>query len=114
MAIFDIDDFDNIEFRLPTKTSTPVVITLPPLDCVAPQDMEAVGKKIEEENPAQPSEIVRLFLMHFATTKEQRTAIDKLVTRQLVQLDKIWTRESGITVGESEHSTDSSSEETEK
>lgn len=110
MASFVIDDFEHIEFHIPSKTGKSIVLSLPPLDCVYPEDLAEITKKIEESALNVPTEVVRIFLGHFATTKEQRAAVDKLVARQLTQIDKIWTKESGITVGESEPSTDTSSE----
>lgn len=112
MAVFDIDAFGNLTFNLPAGDGVKVEISVPPLDCVAPADIEAVNDKIEQVEHITPVESVRIMLAHYATTEAQKNAIEALVARQLLQIDAIWTKESGITLGESEPSTDTSSQKT--
>ena len=57
-------------------------------------------------------EIMRLFLLHFNNTQAKKDAINKLVQRQLLEIDRIWSQESGIQLGESSPSTGTPSGET--
>lgn len=111
MATFTIDTFDNLTFNVPTADGTLIGIDVPPLDCIAPADIEAVNKKLAEMGKLTPVESVRVLLAHYAHTEAQQKAVAGLVARQITQIDEIWTKESGITVGESGDSTDSSSVE---
>ncbi|CAB0628053.1 hypothetical protein [Corynebacterium diphtheriae] len=110
MATFDIDVFDNISFNLPGKSGKKIELQVPPLDCFTPDDIDAINGKLKELETITPTESVRVMLAHYAKTEAQKSAVTGLVARQITQIDEIWTKESGITVGESEPSTDTSSE----
>lgn len=117
---FSIDGFDMIEFDIPAGKGKKITLSVPPYDCVAPADTAAMneqlraleGKELDFANdPNQnAAALVRLMLKHFNPGKQKGDAIDALVPRQLAQIDELWTKESGMTVGESSTSTDESSE----
>lgn len=110
---FDISGFDNIEFNIPAGKDKKVTITIPPVDCLHSTDVTAVQNEAEKQNIGEGSfEIMRLFLLHFNNTQVKKDAINKLVQRQLVEIDRIWGQESGIPLGESLPSTGTPSGET--
>lgn len=113
MAAFTIDDFENIDFHIPDGKGKLVTISVPPLDCIAPRDLNVITKALEEDPTEIPVEITRRFLLHFATTKAVRDAVEELPARQMSQIDELWAKESGVPVGESEDSTATSAVETE-
>lgn len=110
---FDIPGFDNIEFNIPAGKDKKITITIPPADCLYPTDINAIQNEAEKQHIGNGSvEIMRLFLLHFNNTQAKKDAISKLVQRQLVEIDRIWSQESGIPLGESLPSTDTPSGET--
>ena len=110
---FDIPGFDDIEFNIPAGKDKKITITIPPVDCLYPTDVTAIQNEAEKQHIGNGSvEIMRLFLLHFNNTQAKKDAISKLVQRQLVEIDRIWSQESGIPLGESLPSTDMSSEGT--
>lgn len=114
---FTIDGFENIDFKLPHGKGKYVTVNVPPYDCITPQDMDKIKDKIKELGDSidvlPPTEVVRIFLLQFSNTKAQREAIEALPARQLGQVDEIWSKESGLSMGESEDSTATSAVETE-
>ena len=110
---FDIPGFDDIEFTIPSGKDKKITITIPPVDCLYPTDVTAIQNEAEKQHIGNGSvEIMRLFLLHFNNTQAKKDAISKLVQRQLIEIDRIWSQESGIPLGESLPSTDMSSEGT--
>ena len=110
---FDIPGFDDIEFNIPAGKDKKITITIPPVDCLYPTDINAIQNETEKRHIGNDSvEIMRLFLLHFNNTQAKKDAINKLVQRQLVEIDRIWSQESGIPLGESLPSTDTPSGET--
>ena len=110
---FDIPGFDNIEFNISAGKGKKITITIPPVDCLHSTDVTAVQNEAEKQNIGEGSfEIMRLFLLHFNNTQVKKDAINKLVQRQLVEIDRIWGQESGIPLGESLPSTGTPSGET--
>ena len=110
---FDIPGFDNIEFTIPSGKDKKITITIPPVDCLYPTDVTAIQNEAEKQHIGNDSvEIMRLFLLHFNNTQAKKDAINKLVQRQLVEIDRIWSQESGIPLGESLPSTSTPSGET--
>ena len=110
---FDISGFDNLEFNIPAGKDKKITITIPPVDCLYPTDVTAIQNEAEKQHIGKDSvEITRLFLLHFNNTQAKKDAINKLVQRQLVEIDRIWGQESGILLGESSPSTSMPSGET--
>ncbi len=133
---FEIEMFEPIEFDIPAGKDKKVTVSVPPFDCFDPKDVEAMNKKLREyeqpevadtvedvNNPLQNgAALVRFLLKFFNPGKEKHTAIDKLVPRQLNEIDKVWTENSNLpdvdgaplstleAVGESEPSTSESSQ----
>lgn len=117
---FSIDGFDMIEFDIPAGKGKKLTLSVPPYDCIPLADSEAMneqlraleGKELDFVNDPNhnAAALVRLMLKHFNPGKQKADAIDGLVPRQLSQIDKLWEKESGLTVGESSTSTDESSE----
>ena len=121
MAFVISNDFDPIEFEIPAGKTKTVTLTVPPYDCIPPKDIDEMNKALEEyegndeisdvRNPTKyvPA-LLRFQLKHFNPGKQKADAIDALTVRQLNEIDKIWTAKSEVTLGESETSTDDSSE----
>lgn len=110
---FDIPGFDDIEFTIPAGKDKKITITIPPADCLYPTDVTAIQNEAEKQHIGNDSvEIMRLFLLHFNNPQAKKDAISKLVQRQLVEIDRIWSQESGIQLGESLPSTNTPSEGT--
>lgn len=118
---FDIGgDFDLLEFNIPAGKNKTVMITVPPIDCVSPADIEAINKKLRELEDQEldlvndPNRnvlaLVKLQLKHFNPAKQKADAIDALLPRWIRQIDKIWTDSSEMDLGESSPSTEESSE----
>lgn len=116
---FDIDSFDLIEFDIPAGRDRKITLTVPPLDCFSPEDVESMNQQVElldtpdiidANNPAKSATaLIRFMIKFFNPGKQKAEAIDALVPRQLAQIDRLWTKESGIELGESEPSTEESS-----
>lgn len=110
---FEIPGFDNIEFTISSGKGKKITIAIPPVDCLYPTDVTAIQNEAEKQHIGNGSvEIMRLFLLYFNNTQAKKDAINKLVQRQLVYIDRIWSQESGIRLGESLPSTDTPSEGT--
>lgn len=117
---FEIDSFDRIEFDIPAGRDKKVTLSVPPLDCFAPEDVAEMNKQMEEldksdlpdaQNPLKSATaLIRFMVKYFNPGKQKADAIDSLVPRQLNQIDKLWTEESGIDLGESVPSTDESTQ----
>lgn len=151
-----IDGFEKLTFEIPAGKGKWVEISVPPIDCFSPDDVEKMNAELavlrevdasvrerlveayeaaratdplDEEalakattdlsiydqragrNPnANPVELHRFFLAYFNPTKAKRDAIEALVPRMVSEIAKVWEKESGITPGEFEDSTESSSE----
>lgn len=123
MTSFDINSFDNIEFTVPAGKDKSITLVVPPMDCMAPAEVEKLNKFLEDINEddsirdeLKPGKdqtgaaLVRSMLKFFNQTKAKTEAIDNLVPRQLTAIDRHWAEESGIDMGESEGSSESSSE----
>ena len=110
---FDIPGFDNIEFNIPAGKDKKITITIPPVDCLYPTDIVAIQNEMDKQHIKNGSvETMRLFLLYFNNTQAKKDAISKLVQRQLGEIYRIWSQESGIPLGESLPSTDTPSEGT--
>lgn len=118
---FEIDGFDLIEFDIPAGKDKKITLSVPPFDCILPSDsakmteelekFEADEKLLDVQNPTKNAiALARFMLKYFNPGKQKADAIDALVTRQVMQIDAIWSKESGIELGESSPSTDESSE----
>ena len=120
MAFVISADFEPIEFEIPAGKTKTVTLTVPPFDCIPPRDLDEMNKALEEyegndeisdiHNPTKyiPA-LLRFQLKHFNPGKQKADAIDDLTVRQLNEIDKIWSKRSDATLGESEASTDDSS-----
>ena len=65
----------------------------------------------DQQNPMKSATaLIRFMVKYFNPGKQKADAIDALVPRQLNQIDQLWTKESGIELGESEASTEESTE----
>lgn len=115
---FSIKTWENLEFEIPGTGGKPLTISVPPLDCLEPSDVKKINKEIEEtpddadplnDPRVNPVAMLKTMLAFYQPRKVQRDAIWALVPRQVNEINEIWERESGATVGESEPSTDSSS-----
>lgn len=118
---FEIDAYEPLEFDIPAGKDKKITLSVPPLDCFPPADTAEMNKKLaalgQDENLADVDNptvnavaMVRFLLKHFNPGKQKADAIDALVERQIRQIDAIWSKESGIELGESSPSTDESSE----
>lgn len=121
---FKIDAVEQevIEFEIPAaKGSGTVIVSLPPLDCLSNRDYERLDKAVEELNndDSIPTRLkpkfnamaaIQTALKTFNTGKAKYDAIDGLVDRQLKAIDSHWAEESKVSMGESEPSTEKSSE----
>lgn len=116
---FDIGgDFELLEFNIPAGKNKTVTITVPPLDCLAPSDVDEINKQLRElegqdlELVHDPNRnviaLIKFQLKYFNPAKQKADAIDALLPRWVKQIDKIWTEKSDVTMGESEPSTDAS------
>ncbi|WP_408930756.1 hypothetical protein ACKFR8_05070 [Corynebacterium axilliensis] len=110
MAFTVSTTFDNIEVVIPAADGEgSVTLSLPPLDCFSPKQVDAINKALEK-NPkahANGAEALRTMLLSFAAEKHEKAAISALWARQLTEIDEYWQKESGMKVGESSPSTDS-------
>lgn len=110
MTAFKIYTFENLEFNIPAGGDKSITVTVPPLDCVDPKDLQKINEDAKENPITEAYGMTRRILLYFNTSKAKQDAINKLVERQLKAIDGIWAKESGVTVGESEPSTGTSSE----
>lgn len=119
---FEIGGFENIEFDIPAGKDKKLTITVPPIDCISPDDVAAMNKQLEAyeaneeladvQNPAKyGAALLRFQLKYFNPGKQKADAIDALVDRQLRHIDRIWGKSAEIDLGESEPSTDESSDD---
>lgn len=119
---FEIGGFENIEFDIPAGKGKKLTITIPPIDCISPDDVAAMNKQLEAyeaneeladvQNPAKyGAALLRFQLKYFNPGKQKADAIDALVDRQLHHIDRIWSKSAEIDLGESEPSTDESSDD---
>lgn len=116
---FDIDSFDRIEFDIPAGRDKKLTLSVPPFDCFTPDEVAEMNEQAEAldsedtpdvQNPMRSgTALVRFMLKYFNPGKQKHEAIDALVPRQLMQVDRIWTEESGFELGESLPSTGESS-----
>lgn len=112
-------DFEPLEFNIPAGKGKTVTITLPPIDCVAPSDIEAMNEQMREMEDQDllpvrdPNKSVaaqlRLQLKYFNPQKQKSDAIDALPLRYVNQIVKIW-EDSEMSMGEYEPSTDASTQ----
>ncbi|PIS66275.1 hypothetical protein AZH46_04090 [Corynebacterium striatum] len=104
MALTVSTTFEDIAVIIPAATGDkPVTLTLPPLDCFRPQQVDAINKLLEEHPTARTNgaDAMRVMLDYFATTKGQKAAVAQLIARQIEEIDTYWQEESGMKVGES-------------
>lgn len=124
MAIV-FDAFENYEIELPkTKGTGTVTISFPPADCLTPDDVEALNKKLDALNDDDsvpdrlkpkyaPLEAIREMLLHFNTGKTAQETIKGMVQRHLKKIDDLWANDmEELTGGKSEDSAGSSSAKT--
>lgn len=112
-------DFESLEFNIPAGKGKTVTITVPPIDCVAPSDIEAINEQMREMEDQDllpvndPNKSVaaqlRLQLKHFNPQKQKADAIDALPVRFVNQIVKIW-EDSEMSMGEYEPSIDASTQ----
>lgn len=119
---FQLSTYTDIEIPIPNSKGEIITLTLPPIDCLTPAQIDAVEAEMDKvpedtlpvRNPRKSSHAhTRFFLCHFNPGKEKHDAIWGLVGRHVEEVAAYWNKESGITLGESEPSTDSSSAKTE-
>lgn len=112
MTAFKIDAFENLEFDIPAGNKKSITISVPPLDCWSRDQSEAISELVAEAAKGQPQAFfsTRIALLYFTDDADAKAAVEALVPRQLKAIDDIWAKESGISVGESLPSTDSSSD----
>lgn len=120
MAFEITNDFTPVEFDIPAGKDKKVTLSVPPMDCISPSDVDAMNKQLEAfedadvedaRNPLKDAAaLLRFQLKYFNPGKQKADLIDGLVVRQLRQIDKHWAEASQIDMGESETSTDDSSE----
>ena len=126
MSSFEIKNFDNLEFTIPAGKDKSITLTVPPMDCMTPAEVQRLNDYIEELNQDESvpdsvkpgkdqtgASLVRSMLKFFNSAKAKADAIDNLVPRQLAEIDKHWAEESGIDMGKSSQSTEESSESAE-
>lgn len=112
-------DFESLEFNIPAGKGKTVTITVPPIDCVAPSDIEAINEQMRamedqdllpvNDPNKSPAAQIRLQLKHFNPQKQKADAIDALPVRFVNQIVKIW-EDSEMSMGEYEPSTDVSTQ----
>lgn len=116
---FTVPSFEHINFEIPNGKGGTVELSVPPLDCLEPVDVEKMNASLQEipedtpqiRNPnVNPTALIQHMLAYYATRKEQREAIWSLVPRQVKALNEHWEANSELRLGESEPSTESSSE----
>lgn len=116
---FEIESFDMLEFDVPAGKGKKLTLTVPPMDCLDPADVEKMNTELKEigenfegdtiNNPTvNGAALVRFMLKFYNPGKAKADVIDTLVPRQLSAIDEVWSEQSGITLGESEPSTDES------
>lgn len=119
---FEIGGFEDIEFDIPAGKDKKITISVPPIDCLPPDDIAAMNKQLavfeandelaDVQNPAKNgAAMLRFQLKYFNPGKQKADAIDALVDRQLRHIDRIWGKSAEIELGESESSTDESSDD---
>lgn len=119
---FEIGGFENLEFDIPAGKDKKLTITVPPIDCISPDDVAAMNKQLEAyeaneeladvQNPAKyGAALLRFQLKYFNPGRQKADAIDALVDRQLRHIDRIWGKSAEIDLGESDPSTDESSDD---
>lgn len=115
---FVIEPFENIEIQIPGKKGI-VVLTVPPLDCFTPDQVEKMNAEIANTPEGTPlhldpnknaTALGKAMLCFFNPTESE--AIHALVPRYVMAIDKYWSDASGVSLGKSEPSTDIASEET--
>lgn len=112
-------NFDNIEFEIPTpKRDKTLIISVPPIDCLAPNDVDKINAQLDELNtsdipdarkPENNAHVMVLVMLKFYNPKSTHAAIDALLPAEISQINDIWGKESAMSMGESEASTDESS-----
>ncbi|MDN6199374.1 hypothetical protein [Corynebacterium flavescens] len=128
-----IEQYEDLEFEIPSGPNEWVSITVPPMDCWTPAVVDEINKKLakltkKEEDAAakaeaagkpapaldpldpnrNPVELNRFLLKHFNPDPAQVAAIEKLVPRALNAIAKEWESASEIDSGKSDDSTESS------
>lgn len=115
---FIIPTFDNIEFEIPDNIKGGSInITVPPLDCMEPSDVEKMNKQLDavpEDTPAirNPNKNATALIQHMIAyyNPKAKAAVWNLVPRQVKAINDHWEEESGVGLGESSPSTDGSSD----
>lgn len=119
---FIIEPFEQLEVEIPAGKST-VTLTFPPLDCFTPDQVEKMNAQlsaVEEGTPdhldpnKNPIALAKGMLKFFNPSKAAQAAIDALVPRHVREIDTYWTDGSGISLGKSEPSTDTSGEKSDQ
>lgn len=99
---------DLIDVDLP-HSGKQVSVSIPPLDCLKPSDMaKALNTSQEVGVEDGTPEFYRHLLHVFATTKDQKAAVENMTIRQLIQFSEAWHEATEVSLGESSGSTDSS------
>lgn len=116
--VFVIPPFDDIEFEIPDNAKGGTVsITVPPLDCMKPTDVEKMNKQLEavpEDTPAirNPNKNATALIQHMLAyyNPKAKAAVWNLVPREVKAINDHWEKESEVGLGESLPSTDTSSD----
>lgn len=114
-------NFENIEFEIPTpKRDKTLNISVPPIDCLAPGDVDKINAELDRLNaddsvpaarkPENNAHVMVLVMLKHYNPKSTHAAIDSLLPAEISQINDIWGKESKFSVGESEASTGESSE----
>lgn len=119
---FQLSPITDIEFDIPAGKDKSIRLTVPPLDTFTPAQLEDIAAEMEKipedtpevRNPKTSAHAqTRFLLCFFNPGKEKHNAIWALGGRHVQEITDYWNKESGITLGESEPSTDTSSGKTE-
>lgn len=115
---FTLPSIEDITIDIPDTKGGTITLTVPPLDCMKPADVDKINKQLaeidettpEHRNPNTNALALARHLLAFYNPKA-KAAIEALVPRQISAIDDYWGKESEISLGESKPSTESSSNE---
>lgn len=114
---FELSTIENIEIPIPDGKGGTVTLVVPPLDCLRPADVTKMNKQIEdieEGTPAHldPSKNANALVKHMLVfyNPKAKSLIWDLVNKHIGEINDYWNSESGVELGKSGRSTDSSSD----
>lgn len=114
---FILDSFENIDFEIPDGKGGTTKISVPPLDCFLPSDVEKMNKTLEavpDDTPVHrhPGKNASALIQHMLAyyNPKAKTAIWSLVPRHVAAINDHWDKSSEVVLGESSASTGASTE----